>query len=83
MRRLARKDQVQRRRWHGMDAGLLIAGLPVALALSAIGVWLLSRGATGLGMIVVGLGVLVAMLVFGGGMPRPDVVPRPGEEHDY
>ncbi len=66
-----------------MDLGLLLAGLPVSLLTAAVGIWLLSIGLLGVGMVVVGLGVLGLMLTFGHGMPRPDVVPRPGEEGEY
>lgn len=66
-----------------MDWNLLLAGLPVAIITAAAGIWLLASGITTFGMIVVGLGVLVLMLAFGSGLPRPDVVPRPGEEGEY
>ncbi len=66
-----------------MDWGLLLAGLPVAIVTSGIGVWLISRGLVGIGMVVTGLGILGFMLAFGHSMPRPEVVPRPGEEGEY
>ncbi len=55
----------------------------MAIITAAAGIWLLASGITTFGMIVVGLGVLVLMLAFGSGLPRPDVVPRPGEEGEY
>ncbi len=65
-----------------MDRWLLVTGLPVALALAASGLWLMSRGWTwGIGVLV--LAVVTLMFTMGQGLPRPDVVPRPGEEDDY
>ncbi len=66
-----------------MDAATLIAGLPVAIALAAGGIALMSVGQAAFGVGLLGLGVLALMFVAGQGLPKPDVVPRPGEEDQY
>lgn len=66
-----------------MDKTALLTGLPVTLLAAAAGIWLLSRGAAVFGAILLAGAILATMFVVGQGMPRPDVVPRPGEERDY
>lgn len=61
---------------------ILLAGLPVVVAIAGAGLWLMARGAA-LGPWLIGLAVLVGMLLAGQGLPRPDVVARPGEESEY
>lgn len=66
-----------------MDLLLLLAGLPVTVSLGALGIFMMSYGWTGLGLGVVVAGLVATMLVCGQSLPRPVVVPRPGEESEY
>ncbi len=66
-----------------MDLVALLAGLPVAIACGAAGLLLMSVGWTGVGLTVLIASLVAMMLLVGIGMPRPKVVPRPGEESEY
>jgi hypothetical protein len=65
-----------------MDRAMLI-GLPATLIGAVAGILLMARGATVFGAILVGVSILATMVLVGQGMPRPDVVARPGEEQEY
>lgn len=66
-----------------VHAGLMLTILPVTVPMLLAGAVLTGLGLVGLGMPLFVLGLLLSMFVFGAGMPRPDPVPRPGEEDAY
>lgn len=57
----------------------ILAGAGAAV----FGLFVMSWGGTVAGLVLFGGGLLWTMAAAGAGMPRPRVVPRPGEESEY